>query len=424
MFSKKQEIDEKAVDNNLKYTSNYEDTKDINFTSIFSNKLANYTISDCNIDLVGDDKRTELLRDVLKRLLKKLKKVVSRQLGTGGTIVIPYVANNKLYFNIISQSRFIINKRYGEDIVDCTILAEVIEKGNIKYYRWTDYVLENGTLVIRHRGTTDNGIIELSNVPEWKDIQDTAISNVIKMPFMYVKSPIDNRRENDEYGVPITYGCDKQITEIRVTLEQILREYSLKEAFVGADSTMFKDSANGKGLPTNGLYRKINSGEDSFWEVFDPAIRDTSLYNKLMNQCALLEKQIGTSKGILTERESSNATATEIKASLKDTFDIVDDIRTELTDGLDDFLYACEVLLNYYNLAPIGKYELKTDWSYDMIEDSQQAFSQLVQGVSQGVIKKEELRQFIKPEETLEEAEKAIQQIKEQNPTTKDLLGE
>ena len=421
IFGKRQDIDENAIKDNGKYAMNYENSRDINFTSIFSNKLANYTISDCNIDLIGDDIRTEMLKDSLTRLKKKLKKIISRELGTGGVLVIPYVANNKLYFNIISQNRLLINKQYGEDIVDCTILAETITKGLIKYYRWADYVLENNTLFIRYRATNDNGIVDLTTISEWKDIKDIAISNVNKMPFMYIKSPIDNRKENDYYGVPITYGCDKQILEINETLKQILREYDIKQAFVGADSTMFsgKDA-----LPLNGLYKKINSGEDSFWEVFDPAFRDTALYNKLMNQCALLEKQIGTSKGILTERESGNATATEIKASLRDTFNLIDDIRTGLNDGLNDFLYACEILLNYYNLAPTGKYELKTDWSYDMIEDSQQTFSQLVQGVSQGVIRKEELRQYLKPEENLEDAKKIVEEIKKENPSTKDLLGE
>jgi len=195
----------------------------------------------------------------------------------------------------------------------------------------------------------------------------------------------------------------------------------LKEAFVGADVTMFNGP---NGLPTNGLYRKINAGEDNFWEVFDPAYRDTPLYNKLMNECSMLEKQIGTSEGILTKVETKNATATEIKKMLKDTFDMCDDIRDGLEDGLKDFLYACNVLANYYNLTPQGEYELSTDWSYSMVEDSSQEFNQLLQGESKGVIKKAEVRQYLKPHETLEEAQAVIDEIKKQNPTVKDLLGE
>lgn len=421
LFGKSKISDDKKQEENEKYIMQYEDDKDINFTAIFSNKLANYVVSDSNIDIVGDNKRAELLQSTIKKLKKKLKKIIARELGTGGILAIPYVSQNKLCFNIISQNRLVINKKIGEDIIDCTILAEHIIRDQKNYYRWADYTLEGGNLYIKYRATVESSPISMEEIIEWVNIKDISITNVEKMPFMFIKSSVDNRKENDDYGVPITYGCDKQIAKINKTLQQIEREYTLKEAFVGADVAMFK----GEGaLPTNGLYKKVNSGDDDFWEVFDPAFRDTSLFNKLMNDCSLLEKQIGTSEGILTKAETKNATATEIKKILKDTFDICDDIRDNLEDGLKDFLYACDVLANYYNLTPQGEYELSTDWSYSLLEDSQQEFNQLLQGESRGVIKKAELRQYLKPHENLEEAQAVIDEIKKQNPNTKDLLGE
>lgn len=421
LFGKKQIVDDYVTQENERFVAKYENDKDINFTAIFANKLANYTISDSNIDIAGDNKRAELLKKIIKKLKKKLKKAISRCLGSGGVLVVPYVSNSKLYFNIISQSRLSINKMVGDDIVDCTVMAEHIIKDREHYFRWTDYTLKNGNLYIKYRATHDDTQIEMSVIPEWANIKDISITNVDRMPFMYVKSPVDSRKEAETYGVPITFGCDKQIDRIMKDLEQIDREYGLKEAFVGADVTMFKgDDA----LPTNGLYKKINSGDDDFWEVFDPAFRDTSLYNKLMNDFALLEKQVGTSKGIITELQTTNATATEIKKMLKETFDMVDDIRDSLEDGLNDFLYACDVLANYFNLTPQGDYELVTDWSYDLLEDTTATYNQLVQGVSKGVIKKAELRQFIKPNETLDEAQAVVDEIKLESPNVKDLVGE
>lgn len=420
LFGKKQLLDDMLMQANDKFTYDYENINDINFTAIFANKLANITISDSNIDVVGDNKRAELLQEALKRLKKKLKKIVARDLGAGGVLVIPYVNRNKIYFNIITQNRFSINKMIGDDIVDCTIMAEHIVKNRDHYYRWADYTLENNNLYIRYRSTLDEEPIEMTLIPEWANIEDMSITNVDKMPFMYIKSPIDNRKEMDKYGAPITYGCDKQIAKIMKDLEQIDREYGLKEAFVGADITMFKgDNA----LPVNGLYKKVNAGDDNFWEVFDPAFRDTSLYNKLMNDFALLEKQIGTSRGILTDPLSTYQNKDEARRANQDTFAIIDDVRDSLEDGLKDFLYACDVLANYFNLSPQGEYELSTDWSYAMLEDSTQEFSQLCQGESRGVIRKAELRQYLKPNETLEEAQTVIDEIKKESPNTQDLLG-
>ena len=420
LFGKKQLPDDMLMQANDKFTYDYENINDINFTAIFANKLANITISDSNIDVVGDNKRAELLQETLKRLKKKLKKIVARDLGTGGVLVIPYVNRNKIYFNIITQNRFSINKMIGDDIVDCTIMAEHIVRNREHYYRWADYTLENNNLYIRYRSTLDGEPVEMTLIPEWENIEDISITNVDRMPFMYIKSPIDNRKEMDKYGAPITYGCDKQVAKITKDLEQIDREYSLKEAFVGADSTMFKgDDA----LPTNGLYKKINAGEDNFWEVFDPAFRDTSYYNKLMNDFALLEKAVGTDRGILTEPLSTYQNRDEARRANQNTFSIIDNVRDSLEEGLKDFLYACDVLANYYGLSPQGEYELSTDWSYTMLEDSTQEFSQLMQGESRGVIRKAELRQYLKPNETLEEAQAVIDEIKKESPNTQDLLG-
>ena len=420
LFGKKQNNDDTIAEANEKFTMDYENTNGINFTAIFSNKLANYVVNDSNIDLKGDDKRTELLKKPIKKLKKKLKKIVSRMLGTGGILIVPYIANNKIYFDIVSQNRLSINKKIGDDIIDCTIMAEHIVKNKNHYYRWADYTLNNNTLYIRYRATIDGELISMTSVSEWASIQDMIIPNVDRMPFMFLKSPIDNRHESDDYGVPITYGCQKEIRDIKDTLKQILREFDLKEAFVGADVSMFKGDG---ALPLNGLYRKINAGEDDFWEVFDPAYRDTPLFNKLMQQCALLEKQIGTSKGILTDPLSTYQNTDETRRGLYDTFSIVHDIRDNISEGLEDFLYACDVLANYYNLTPMGKYEIIEDWDYTFIEDSASQWNQLVQGHSKGAIKTVELRQFIKPNETLEEAQKVIDEISESEPDIDTLLN-
>ena len=253
----------------------------------------------------------------------------------------------------------------------------------------------------------------------WKNIQEVrTITNVDRVLFGYIKSPINNRKANDKYGVPITYGCDATILEIKETMKQMIREYELKECFVGADVTMF----NGKNaLPSNGLFKKIDSTSDDFFEVFDPQFRDYTI--RLQELYKRLEHEVGTSYGILSEVDSQQATATEIKRSMYDTFTICDDMRTNIEKGLEDFFYACNVLANAYNLSPQGEYELSFDWSYSLLEDTATEWSQLTYAQSKGVVKDVELRQWLFPDETLEESQKAIDEIKESQPSVDDLLG-
>lgn len=412
----------KEINDNSKYAQEYERIDDINFDAIFSNKLANYTISDSNMNITGDNARTDLLNKTGQSMWKKAKKITSMAFGYGGIVLVPYVKSGKIYYNLVPQSRLTIDEFDGELITGATILAErKVIQGTINktvYLRWTNYQIKNNNMIITQQFSDEKG--NKIPVPEfWKDIQEVrTITNVDRVLFGYIKSPINNRKSNDKYGVPITYGCDATIMEIRQTMKQIIREYELKETFVGADVTLF-DGKNA--LPANGLWRKVDSGKDDFFEVFDPEFRDYT--TRLQELYKRLEHEVGTSYGILSEVDTNNATATEIKRSMYDTFALVDDMRSNIEKGLEDFFYACNVLANAFNLSPQGEYELDFDWSYSLLEDTAIEWNQLIMAQNKGIVSKVEIRQWLRPDETLEESEKAIEEIKEQEPSMEDLVG-
>ena len=422
IFKINTETTDKEIDDNSKYAKVYADIEDINFNAIFSNKLANYTISDSNINIEGDNKRADLLNMTGQSMWKKAKKITSMAFGYGGVVIVPYVKGGKIFYNLVPQDRLTIDETEGELITGATVLAErKVIKSKIneqEYYRWTNYQIKNGNMVITQQYSDKDG--NKIPVPDfWKDIQEVrTITNVDRVLFGYIKSPINNRKSNDKYGVPITYGCDATIDEIKVTLQQMIREYELKETFVGADATMF-DGKNA--LPKNGLWKKVDSGKDDFFEVFDPQFRDYTI--RLQELYKRLEHEVGTSYGILSEVNSQQATATEIKRSMYDTFTLCNDMQKNIEKGMEDFFYACNVLANAFNLSPQGDYEVSFEWSYGLIEDTQTEWSQMIWANNQGIISDVEIRQWLKPDETLEESQKAIEEIKEQEPKVDDLLG-
>ena len=422
VFKVQTQTTQKEIDDNSKYARIYENIDNINFNAIFSNKLANYTVSDSNLNIIGDNKRVDLLNDVNKSVWKRAKKITSMGFGYGAVAIVPYVKGGKIYYNLVPQDRITIDAMDGELITGATVLAEKkVIGGNVNtkvYLRWTNYQIENNNLTITQQFSDDNG----RKIPAptfWQDIQEVkVITNVDRVPFGFIKSPINNRKANDKYGVPITYGCDATILEIKETMKQMIREYELKEVFVGADITMF----NGEnGLPKNGLFKKINADSDDFFEVFDPQFRDYT--TRLQELYKRLEHEIGTSYGILSEVSTLQATATEIKKSMYDTFTICDDMRTNIEKGMEDFYYACNVLANAYNLSPQGDYELDFDWSYSLLEDTATEWTQLTYANNKGIISDVELRQWLKPEESLEEAQKSLDEIKANQPKIEDILN-
>ena len=165
---------DKEIDDNSKYAKLYESIDDINFASIFSNKLSNYTISDSTMSIDGDNARTELLDKTGQSMWKKAKKITSMAFGYGGVILVPYVKGGKIFYNIVPQDRLTIDQIEGELITGATVLAErkVINGtiGQKVYLRWTNYKVENGNMVMTQQYSDEKG--NKIPVPDfWKDIQ-------------------------------------------------------------------------------------------------------------------------------------------------------------------------------------------------------------------------------------------------------------
>ncbi len=322
-----------------------------------------------------------------------------------------------------TQDRIMIHEKRGDKITSATVLADSVKQNNVMYYRWTDFKIQNETIFITNRVTTETGRIAV--VDQWAGIEDRAITGVDRVLFAYFKSPIDNRKFSDYYGVPVTFGCESIIVQIKECFEQIRDEFKLKEVRVFADERMFKpDPKTGDPKIPSKLFFAAHGNETGpMIETFSPDIRESSYYTRLQYLFELLERAVGTSKGILTSPETRGATATEIKAGMYDTYSLIADIRTVIEYGMRDFIYACNVLANYYNLTPMGDYDVAFDWSYTLIESSAETWGQLKDAQSMGIMNKAELRQWLRPNETADESQAIIDQIKVTEPSLDVLIG-
>lgn len=409
--------DETEAERDL-FSANYSNM-DYNVTAIFANKFSTLTVTDSNVDVNnGQDSEQERIRyldNVIQRVWKKGKKITNQALGLGGVAIVPYYTGEDIYFSLVPQNRLEINSMIGDKIASCTFCADRIVREGVQYHRLSDYTLENGGCYIRNKATKDYSTeIKLSDVPEWDGIPgEIFIPNCKKLPFGFLKCPVDNRRSDDTYGVPITYGCDELIKDIKDCMEQIRVEYKQKNVKVFVDSVYLDKDKNFD----EDLYVSFNGGgslkDSGLVDIFDPNIRDSSLYKRLESCFAQLENAVGSSKGIMTSPTTTYATATEIIQANHNTYSIVWSIHQLWQDVFEDLLYACNVLCDFYNIVPPSTEEpkMKYDWSYTMIESPTETYMQMSDCNARGIIADEELRQFIKPTETLDEARKAIDAI-------------
>ncbi len=383
------------------FAAAYEDVSDINIIAIIANKLANKVCSDSTIRVTGKNERerpsagrgsrAEFLDDALQRVVRRLKLVTARAFGVGGVVLKPYLYAGRLYTDVLPQSRMVVLEQAGEVVTKAVFPRDRIETEDAVYSRMELHSLDaDGNYTIENRALKDENPVELKSVPAWEDIEPVVvITNVERMLWGFVKCPVDDKKEVDSvYGVPVTYGQDKLIKMAVDLINEVPDEYRNKKAFVGADETLFRDDKGRSALPENGLYKllRANGGLDSqsFWEVFSPEIRHTSYFEGIEYMFGLIEKSMALNKGILTDMQTQNATATEIKRSTADTFSTIDGMRRNIEAAIGQLVYAFDVIANAFGLAPAGSYDIDFDWSYDLLEDSQETFDQIERTVAAG----------------------------------------
>lgn len=141
------------------------------------------------------------------------------------------------------------------------------------------------------------------------------------------------------------------------------------------------------------LFRSLNisgsSGAD-FFKEFSPQIRDVSLLNGFNAILRRIEFDCGLAYGTLSDINSVDKTATEIKASKQRSYAMVCSGQRNLKKALEQLVYAIDVWTTLGNLAPVGKYNISFNFGDGVLEDTDKEQQIRLQEVSAGLLRKED----------------------------------
>lgn len=141
------------------------------------------------------------------------------------------------------------------------------------------------------------------------------------------------------------------------------------------------------------LFRKISIDADenkdkSFYEVFNPTLRDDN-YAKGLNEIKRqIEFNCSLAYGTLSNPQNVDKTAEEIKASKQRSYTAVSDMQSSLEAVLEDYIYACNAMTDACNLAPSGEYEVSFNWGDGVLEDKDKEQAIQLNEVNSGIRKK------------------------------------
>lgn len=362
--------------------------KTLNLGATIASEFARLIMIEFESEITGS-KRAEYLQNQYERLLEQLRVRLEAGCAVGGIMFKPYIRNGVILPDCITQDKF-IPLNYSNGIITSAVFFNQEVKGKHYYTRVEKqtYSYENKSHTIESHffvsSNPDNIGTEIN--PEnldgemWSRIDPYIVINDVDRPlFAFWSVPFANHIESDSpLGVSVYSRAVKLLNEADLQWDRYLWEFEGGELAVDAGEDVLRQRPGEKSLETastrDRLFRRINidsdsNSEKSFYEVFNPTLRDDN-YSKGLNEIKRqIEFNCSLAYGTLSNPQNVDKTAEEIKASKQRSYTAVSDMQHSLEAVLEDYIYACNAMADACNLAPAGDYEISFNWGDGVLED-------------------------------------------------------
>lgn len=385
-----------------------DDIRGLNLPASVASEMARLVTMESKISITGG-RRAEIISKSMRKFLTDLDKYVEYACSIGGIVFKPYMTDNGIAIDIVKAGDFFPVQFDSAGDITAAIFPEFKSVGKKLYTRLEYQALEGDTYIIVNKAfvsrkavvKTDNIInigqeIGLEEVSEWSNIESyVELKNADRTLFSYFKIPLANNIDMDSpLGVSIYARSIEQIKDADEQYGATLWEFRSKETAIQAADEFFKKSRDGKVLLPRGkerLYHAmgpgINSGNGNpFFNAYSPEIREESFFNGYNRIAQKIEFNCGLAYGTLSDPQSVDKTAEEIKASKQRSYSTVKTIQNSLGDALQKLVYAIDAWLTIDGKISDGSVETSCDWDDSLVVDKKYETEQLRADFSIGIV--------------------------------------
>jgi A118 family predicted phage portal protein len=381
--------------------------KTLNLGATIASEFARLIMIEFESKITGS-KRADYLQEQYEKLTKQLRVRLEAGCTVGGIMLKPYVRNGVILPDCNTQDKF-IPLSYSNGIITAAAFFNQEVKGKNYYTR-----IEKQTYSYENKSHTIESHFFVSSNPDnigseikpenfdskmWAGIDPYIVINDVDRPlFAFWKVPFANHIESDSpLGVSVYSRAIKLLNEADLQWDRYLWEFEGGELAVDAGEEVLRQRPGEKSLETastrDRLFRKINIDSDSnsdksFYEVFNPNLRDENYARGLNEILRRIEWNCSLAYGTLSNPQNVDKTAEEIKASKQRSYTAVSDMQSSLEAVLEDYIYACNAMADACNLSPSGEYEVSFNWGDGVLEDKDKEQAIQLNEVNSGIRKK------------------------------------
>ncbi|MEG1495523.1 MAG: phage portal protein [Bacilli bacterium] len=394
------ELWSKMYENKSPWISNT--IKSMNLASSIAGELARLTTIEFESEITGND----YLNEQYKTVLEKLREQVEYGCANGGLIFKPYVNGENIEVDFVQADGFYPTSYNSRKEITGAIFTEFKQVGKklytrLEYHNLTDegyyisntaYMKESYSINVKAGNDLGNQV-SLKDIDSWSELEEEVlIKNIDKPLFSYFRIPLANHIDKScPLGVSVYARAIDDIQEADKHYSRILWEYEGSELSVDVDIGAFKRNKDDELILPDGkerLYRTLDYGDETKWNVFSPEIRDTSLFNGLNKLLRNIEFKCGLAYGTISDVSENDKTATEIKSSKQRSYSTVKDIQKSLEKSLIDLAYVMDVWTKLANL-PSSKYEISFNWDDSLVMTKEEELQSMANDVASGLLRAE-----------------------------------
>ena len=318
-------------------------------------------------------------------------------LAFGGMMFKPYLSHGKIQIDLIRADCFVPVAFVGKTMTSAVFVSKK-NVGNACFtlIEYHEFNAENRTHTVKNRvcKSLNSEIIgwecPFNEVPEWSGlVREITFTNVEKPLFSYFKVPSANDIVLDSpLGVSVYARAVDLIRQADEQWARIEWEYESKETALDVSMDMIKENA----LPKrkNRIYRKydVDNLDGNFYNVFSPEIRDSAQFNYFNRILQRIEFNCGLAYGTLSDPQTVEKTAEEIKTSKQRSYTQVSAIQRNLETAINDLFYAVSVYAKIGGISSENA-EIVCTWGDSVLEDTDKEFQRRLQMVNAGILTKE-----------------------------------
>lgn len=383
-------------------------------------KLTKTTFSEYNAAPVDPEgEKGEYIAEILTALGRCRKKAIQQAFIGGRCYLKPNYHEHGLSFAVVNRLSYLVlaQDENGEPTDICLSEKTTL---NERYYtllerRQTDTLghlaIEN-RLYMSYDGKGLGVEVPLTTLERYAALLPLVIlpEPVYSLGLIPLSTPLENCVDDSSEHVSIYAPAAGLIRAINLNEAQINGEFSRGKSRIFVSDDLLKRDRQGRRQLKDNLFVKLDSDpEDSPGiTIFSPALREQSYLNRKREYLRNIETVIGIKRGILSEVEAVERTATEITSSEGDYSLTIQDFQEMWEIAVKEALRVCPILGRLYGgwtVRELSGDDVAITWGNGVLYDEDKERSEDMAMAAAGMLKPEIVvaKRFNLPWETEED---------------------